>query len=372
MKSLDLYIFRQLWTPFVFATTAVTGVVWLTQSLQRLDLLVDHGQALLWFARVTSLLLPSLIAAVLPFSLFAATLFALHRMHSDSEIAVMFSAGVGRFRLAAPMLAVTLGVAIATSWFSLDLMPRSYRVLKQEIAEVRADFASAVLRSGEFIAVVEGFTVYVETAEPNGQFSGLLVHDYRKGDQSETYMAQRGMLRETGIGPVLYLSNGNFQRVDPETGRVEIVEFEQTAVNLREVDRGTQDLQLEMTERYLGELLRPDLTRAYDRDNRTRLIAEGHSRLAAPLYAFAYVLIALYALLGGGYDRRAYFVRIIAACACVGAVRVAGFALQGAAAEREAYWLVWIAPITAISVALLLIAGILRQVRGAPPAKSGG
>jgi lipopolysaccharide export system permease protein len=371
VTSLDRYIFRQVATPFAFAAVGATAIVWATQSLQRLDLLVEHGQGLLAFGQLTLLLIPSLVAAILPFALFAATLFALQRMHADSEIAVMFGSGVGRFRLARPILLLALGCAAATSYVSLDLMPRSYRVLKREIADIRADFATSVLRSGEFMTVADGFVVYVEEARPGGKISGLLIHDFRPGMRATTYMAQRGLLEEGKQGPVLYLANGNLQRVDADNGAIEIIEFDQTAIELSSIKPKQAYSPLEMTERYLGELLRPDMTQPWERENRARLVAEGHNRLASPLYAFAYALIAIYAMLAGGYNRRGYFVRVISACAAVGALRVAGFVLQGEAAENERFWLVWAAPIFAICVSVALIGGVMRVFRRPPPAAEG-
>lgn len=347
-----------MWTPFVFATIVVTAIVWLTQSLQRIDIIIEHGQSLAKFGWLTILIVPSLLAVVIPFMLFAATLFALHRLHSDSEIAVMFAAGASRADVARPIMAIATLGAVATLWINVDLMPRSYRELKQEIANIRADFASSVIRSGEFMTAAQGFTVYADVAQPGGMFEGLLIHDYRSSENAEVYMAQRALLRETGIGPVLYLSSGNIQRFNQKTGEAEIVYFDRTAINIGQFNREADDIQLEMTERYVGELFHPDLTRSYDRENARQLIGEGHQRLASPIYAFAYVLIAIYALLGGSYDRRSYAARILAACAAVGALRVAGYVLQGEAAEAGQYWIIYVVPAAAALAALLLIAGL--------------
>ena len=371
VKSLHLYIFRQVATPFAFAAVGATAIVWVTQSLQRLDLLVEHGQGLFTFGRLTLLLIPSLVVAILPFALFAAILFALQRMHADSEIAVMYASGVGRVGFAWPILLLALGCAAATSYLSLDLMPRSYRILKREISEIRADLATSVLRSGEFMTIAEGFVVFIEEAQTGGRFSGLLIHDFRRPGATTTYMAQRGLLKESDTGPVLYLSNGNLQRTSLATGAVDIVEFAQTAIDLSAVNAPPAYTPLEMTERYLGELLRPDMTQGWERENRSRLVAEGHNRLAAPLYAFAYALIAIYAMLAGAYNRRQYFPRVIAACAAVGVLRVAGFVLQAEAAASERYWLVWAAPIAAICIVLALIGGIVRVFQPARPVEAG-
>jgi lipopolysaccharide export system permease protein len=275
----------------------------------------------------------------------------------------MFASGVGRLRIALPLLIIATGAALATLWVNLQLMPASYRVLKREIADMRADFASLVIRSGEFTTVAKGFTVYVEEAGPNGQFVGLLVNDYRKGDYAETYMAQRGLLRETNAGPVLHLINGNVQRVARYTGAVDFVRFTETVVNLDMLIEKGGEQQLELTERYLPELLHPDPTRDWDRHNAGILIAEGHNRLAAPLYAFSYVLIAVFALVGGPYNRRGYAIRIALACAAAGLLRVTGFVVQAGTADFGHYWLQYATPLAAITATCALLLGGFQQPR---------
>lgn len=355
MSSLDRYILRQCLVPFAVAISVVTMIVWMTQSLQRADVIVEYSQGLQVFARLSLLIIPSLLTVIIPFSLFAAALYAMQRLHSDNEIAVMFAAGVSRWRIALPLLVVATVAAGATLWVNLDLMPASYRALKREIASIRADLASTVLKSGEFVTVANGFTIYVDEARPGGYLLGILINDYRNGKYPETYMAQRGLIRETEAGPVLQLANGNIQRVARYTGKVDIIRFDQTVINVGDFANRGGDFQLELTERYLSELFNPDYQRTWDREHSGLLIAEGHNRLASPLYVFAYVLIALLALIGGAYNRRGYGSRIAIACAVAGGLRVGGILVQGFAANTGAYWLEYSLPLAAICVAGFLL-----------------
>ena len=373
LSSLDRYIFRQCLTPFLVAAGVVTAIIWTTQSLQRADIFVEHGTGFLVFARLSVLIIPSLLSIIIPFALFAGAIYALQRLHADSEIAVMFASGVSRLRIGAPLLLIATAAAAATLWINIDLMPRSYRLLKREIADIRADLASAVLRSGEFITIAEGFTIYVEEAAPGGQLKGLLVNDYRNGAAPETYMAQKGLLQDSPSGPILHLLNGNIQRVARYTGQVEFVRFSETRVNVGLLTRSSGELQLELTERYLGELFNPDANKAWDRANAPLLIAEGHNRLASPLYVFAFALVALFALIGGPYNRRGYALRIAIAAAAAGALRVAGILLQGASAATGAHWMQYAWPAAAIVVLIwLLIAGAPRMTaRAVAPEKPG-
>jgi lipopolysaccharide export system permease protein len=349
VNRLDRYLFRQILAPFLVGLMVVTAVVWITQTLQRADILVEYRDGLQSFALISILIIPSLLSVIIPVALFAAALYALQRMHADSEIAVMFAAGVSRLRMSAPFLILALLGAGATLWINVDLMPRSYRVLKQEIASLRSSIASAALRSGEFTPIGHEYTIYVEEAGADGALSGLLVSDYSKRDRPpEIYMAQRGLMQDTELGPSLFLINGNIQRISPENGNVEIVTFERLSINLSSVRQAGGPVPMQFTERYLSELFHPDSNKLWDREHAGALAAEGHARLSSPLYAFAFVLIAIFAMIGGPYQRRGYAARVGAAAAFAGAIRVSGIVLQSLAANNAWVWTLYALPAAAI------------------------
>ena len=340
--------------PLIMILTSVTLIVWMTQTLQRVEIVVEHGAGLAVFGFLSILIIPSLLAVIIPFALYGAAVYALYRLHSDSEIAVLFAAGVSRWRLSAPILALTTVGALVTLYVNVDLMPRSYRVLKQNVAEIRADVASSILRSGEFTTFVDGFTIYIDEARPGSQFTGLLVNDYRDPDDVRTYMAERALLLDSEAGPMLFLRKGNWQRRTGD-GNVVIAPFEELAVNVASFQDGPGELVLELTERYPHELLNPDMSKPYDRANAGKLIAEGHSRYAGPLYAFAYVLVGLYAVIGGPYNRRGYVIRMAAAGAVIFVLRIGGFLAQGLVAEHGGYWLLYAIPLEAIVIVALML-----------------
>ena len=332
-----------------------TVIVWMTQTLQRIEILVEYGQGMGTFAWLSMLIIPSLLAVIIPFALFGSVIYAFYRLQSDSEVAVMFAAGVSRYRLMAPIMLITVVAALATLYINVDLMPRSYRVLKQSIADIRADFASTLLRSGEFTSLADGITVYIDEARPGGQFVGLIINDFRNPDKSETYMAQRAIIQDTENGPLLLLRNGNIQRQQDDTDEISFIRFEQWSVDLSGLRKKSGELQLELTERYLGELFNPDLTKPYDRQNERKLIAEGHARLTAPIYTFAYVFIGMFALIGGAYGRGRFLPRVIAACIGVFVLRVSGFLTQGFSETSGIYWVQYLLPIGCVLIFAFLL-----------------
>ncbi len=108
MRRYFAYIFRQLIGPMLVVTFSLTSVIWLTQSLRFIDLIINKGLSFWLFLYLTLLLLPSLLTVILPVALFAAVLYTYHRLLVDSEITVFQASGLSNARLAAPAMAMAL------------------------------------------------------------------------------------------------------------------------------------------------------------------------------------------------------------------------------------------------------------------------
>ena len=70
MSGIPGYMFRQIGGPLLFFTFVLTGVIWLSQSLRMLDLVINQSQSAATYLYLTVLALPQLMALILPFALF--------------------------------------------------------------------------------------------------------------------------------------------------------------------------------------------------------------------------------------------------------------------------------------------------------------
>ena len=70
ITRLDRYIFRQLGLSLLAATSGLVALIWLTQSLRFVELVVNRGLSLLVFLNLTGLLIPNFVAVILPITTF--------------------------------------------------------------------------------------------------------------------------------------------------------------------------------------------------------------------------------------------------------------------------------------------------------------
>lgn len=362
LKSLSRYLFLQALGPFVVASIVLTGIIWLTQALRMLDVLITQGQTLFTFFELTALALPGTLIIVLPISLFCAILYTLHKLISDSEIVVMFSAGVSRWVVALPLLTIALGTSAIILAFSIYVAPAGMRELKSRLYEIRSDVATAMIREGAFSNPAGGLTVYVRERAADGTSYGVLVHDSRNPSEPITYMAETGSLVRGPNGPLLVMFNGNIQRVSrsegEERGAATLLYFDKYTYDLSQYMEDQPELSYEGRERYFHELINPSADDTYGQMNREKLLADAHERLVEGIYPTMLTLIALAALLPAPFNRRGYASRMAMAAAIALTARVAGFALANATGHNLGLApLMYLLPLSICGICLAIIGG---------------
>ena len=154
------YILAQLAMTTTTIAVALVSVIWLTQSLRFLDFIINRGLSVLSFLKVTLLLLPSIMTAIIPVAVLCAVIYTFNRLTIDRELVVMRSAGIGPWGLARPV--ITLGILATALGYLLTLWlsPAGFREFKDEQAVLRSDFQHLLLRKGAFNTLIPGFTVY--------------------------------------------------------------------------------------------------------------------------------------------------------------------------------------------------------------------
>ena len=180
MRSLFFYVLRQIIGPFLLFTLVLTLVIWMTQSLRLLDIVINRGQSAVLFSYLTMLMLPSLWVVIVPIAFFGAALYVLNRLNSDSELVVMWSAGVSRLQMALPVISAAILAMAFTYACSLFLMPLGQRTMNDKIFDIRADIGAAILREGTFTSPSDGLTVFIREISTRGEIRGILVHDNRE------------------------------------------------------------------------------------------------------------------------------------------------------------------------------------------------
>jgi lipopolysaccharide export system permease protein len=349
MRLIERYLFRQLLGPTLLATAALVALALLARSLSEFDVLVEQRQSALVFLKIIVLALPQLLGIMMPLALFVAALVALNRLHTEQEIVVCFAGGMSRWKVISPAMRLAVMAALISLVSGLWLQPWSARQIRQTAFQIKTDVASTLVQPGQFTEPGPGLTVYAQSIDRDNKIHNLFIHQELPNGAASTYSSREAEIATRRGEPVLIMRHGSNQQFSRQ-GVLQYTSFDEYTFDLSSMSHGDELLHYKIADRYPHELFFPDLTQDWEQRNKDKLVAEGHSRFANPLYNIALMTMALAAVLGGPFSRMGYGKRMAAVGAAAAIVRIVGFGIQAACEDDP--WLnvlQYLAPLAAMA-----------------------
>ena len=284
MPKLDRYLSSEL-TRSVFAALVVLGMVSLGGLLGDLVGEVAGGKvpAALLLSQL-GLRLVRYLPLILPLALLLGFMLALGRLYRDSEMFVLAAAGIGPRRLLKPVLLVALPVVAVIALSSLWLGPWADRVARAMVAEANKNLLVAGLEPGRFTVLANGGVAYADAMSADGTHLDRVFVYRERGERMDVATARAGQLYRDEGARVLALEDG-FRVEGPLSG--EALDY-----RLMRYKRNEMGLPAASDERPSdAPAFKPTIDLLGDPSRGAA--AELHWRIAPPLLAFAFVLLAV-------------------------------------------------------------------------------
>jgi lipopolysaccharide export system permease protein len=366
MTIFSRYVFRQTMSALLLVLLSLTGIVWISLALRELNVVTNLGQSALTLIEMTTLGLPNFVAVITPFALLITVIHTLNRLNSDSEIIVLTASGATAWTIVKPLAVLAMVVVVFISFVNHIAMPWSLRLLRDIVLEVRTDLLTQVMQPGRFSSPEKGLTFHIRERSLDGTLHGLVVHDARDANKTQSYLAEKGVIVEDKGSTYMIMTDGHIiRREGAITEPSQIIVFDKYAVDLDRFEEKTSGPpDLKPRERYYEELVHPDPNGQSFKTEPGRFRAELHERFSSAIYPLAFVLMAI-AVVGQAQSTRQNRNMRMGMCFLAGvALRLAGLAVNNIVVlNPKAVPILYAIPITAIFVSLFLI------VRGSRPTR---
>lgn len=351
MPLLERYVLRRITHAFTLSLCVLVATLWVTQVLRQLDVVTTKGQTIGLFMMMTTLAIPAIVQNIAPVAFLVAALMVLNQLNSDSEMAVMSASGASRRVVARPLMVFALGLMVALIALHHVVAPASLGTLRELVTRVRADLLATIVKDGDFRTVEEGLTVHIREKAADGSFRGIFVSDSRNEQEALRYTAEQGLLMESEGKAFLLLRNGELIRETGESATLSVVAFETYAFDLSQFRSAHVEKYFKPRERITHDLVNPEPDDPYVEMFPTRLAAEFHDRVTAPLYVPAFALIVLAFAASPRTNRQDRGLATTAAVVGCVLVRGGGFAAI-AAVNSDAQWvpLLYVFPLAGIAI----------------------
>jgi len=226
MKILHRYVIAEFIAPFLISIGVFTFVMLLDKLLDLLDMIVSKGVPLVIVGEIFILLLPSMVAVVVPMAVLSGILIAIGRLSGDMEVTAMKASGIGVLRLLLPLSAVAVLLGGILVVFNDSILPNANHHAKNLLLDVGTMRPTARIVSGMFVEDLDNYRILVESKDDlTGRLRGVVIHQSIPGKPLRTISAMTGTMRPVGANHLrMTLENGQMHELD-QNGRYRFSDF---------------------------------------------------------------------------------------------------------------------------------------------------
>ena len=359
--ELNRYIFKQLMYWLMVSTLSLIGIVWLSQALRLIELLVNKGAPLSDFLTLTLLAIPVWLMIILPIGGLIATILVLNKLQQDREITAMQAVGLSNYKIAvAPLF---FGGLISVFLFinSAFIVPLTFSGYKSIINSIRTSAPIIILQEGVFTDLTPGLTIFIDERVGPNNFKNIFVHDTREDNKIVEVIAQSGRIDLSTSPPRLEFAFGTRSEYNIGETQTALLQFQSYSIALTREYQDLVNRPSDYNELPISVLLKGEsASEHYSREMR----AEGHYRLASPLLGIALVIVGIASILSARYSRTGSWRQITMAGICAAFIQIILISGRGAAIGTPSLFpLMYIAGVLPIFIGLYLLRERSRPVK---------
>lgn len=194
VKTLHLYLTRQVLISLALTAAVFTFVLLLGNVMKEIiALLVSRQVTLTLVAKAIGLLIPYVMAYVLPFGMLTAVLLVFGRFSADQELTAVRASGVSLVSLVSPVLMLSLALCALCALFNLWIAPQCRNAYKNLIFQFGARNLSTLITEDRFIDEIPGMILYIRKKDGDS-LEDVRIYNLKTNEITERVSAAAGKI----------------------------------------------------------------------------------------------------------------------------------------------------------------------------------
>jgi lipopolysaccharide export system permease protein len=209
MKRLHRMIVRAFAGPLVVTFAIVLFILVMQFLWKYVDDLMGKGLDGLVVAELLTYATASFVPLALPLAVLLSSIMTMGGLGENTELVPMRSAGMGLYRIVAPMGMAVLAIAGFSFFFSNNVLPIAELKFRSLLWDVTQKKPAMNLKPGVFFNGMDGFSIRVMDKDPEtGALEDVLIYDHRAPFQANRTVirAKRGTMQRSTDGQFMVLT----------------------------------------------------------------------------------------------------------------------------------------------------------------------
>ena len=213
MNTLNKYLLKQSFVPFILSVAVITTVLFLQFLIRAIDRFLGKGLDAMTIFEYLYLNLAWIIALSVPMSLLISSVMTFGRMAQQNEITALKSAGVNIYNIIKPAIWFGSLVAIGLCLFNNFILPEmnyNARLLARDIYKKKPELS---IEPGYFVDMIPQYTMIVKEMDGKN-FKDVKIFSKNNNSEQTTIYSREGTLSSNGNTITISLIDGEIHEID--------------------------------------------------------------------------------------------------------------------------------------------------------------
>ena len=213
MNTLNKYLLKQSFVPFILSVAVITTVLFLQFLIRAIDRFLGKGLDAMTIFEYLYLNLAWIIALSVPMSLLISSVMTFGRMAQQNEITALKSAGVNIYNIIKPAIWFGSLVAIGLCLFNNFILPEmnyNARLLARDIYKKKPELS---IEPGYFVDMIPQYTMIVKEMDGKN-FKDVKIFSKNNNSEQTTIYSREGTLSSNGNTMTISLIDGEIHEID--------------------------------------------------------------------------------------------------------------------------------------------------------------
>jgi len=233
-KTIDKYIFGELFKIFLISIFAMTMVLYLDKFLFMAEMIVNRGVSSMEMLMMMVFISPSFFAVTIPMSVLMASVVTFNQFSAHNEWVAMKSCNLSFIKLMKPVLFFSFTAYFMANIIMFWALPwgnQSYKVLVYDIIKNRANVD---IKPNVFNRDFKDLILLVKERRKNSILKGVFIADTSKVGTPEIITSEQGIIfsNKESLKIQLKLNNGTIHQLSNEGGDYQTLNFDRYDINL--------------------------------------------------------------------------------------------------------------------------------------------
>lgn len=233
-KTIDKYIFKELFKLFVISTGALTAVLYLDKFLFMAEMIINRGVSTLEMVMMMAYISPAFLALTIPMGVLFASVVTFNQFSVNNEWVAMKACNWSFLELMKPVAGFAFMAYIFANIIMFWALPwgnQSYKILIYDIIKNRANLD---IRPNVFNRDFKGLILVVKERHQNSLLKGVFIADTSHEDSPQIITSDEGVIYSNPetLKIQLKLNNGTIHELSKDRGNYQTLNFDRYDITL--------------------------------------------------------------------------------------------------------------------------------------------